>query len=331
LPGAANDRSRLPVTWRTVMAERNLLAKQKKPFIDLKRLKKSWQLYIIILLPLAFILLFHYGPMYGIQIAFKEYDVTKGIFGSSWVGLKHFNRFIGSYNFKVIVWNTVSISFFSLLFGLPVPIILAISLNECDNRKYKKFVQTVTYAPHFISMVVMVSMIILTLSLNNGIINNIIAFLGGKRINFMSKPEMFKSIYIMSGIWQGMGYGSILYLAVLTGIDPTLYEAAVIDGASRIKKIRHIDIPFLIPTIIIMLILALGQIMNVGFEKIYLMQNKLNISASETIATYIYKIGIENANFSYSAAIGFFNSVINMIMIILVNQVARKISETSLW
>lgn len=313
------------------MTERSLLAKQRRPFINLKRLKKSWQLYVIILLPLAFILLFHYGPMYGIQIAFKEYDVTKGIFGSTWVGLKHFSRFIGSYNFKVIVWNTVSISFFSLLFGLPVPIILAISLNECDNRKYKKFVQTVTYAPHFISMVVMVSMIILALSLNNGIINNIIAFFGGKRVNFMSRPEMFKSIYILSGIWQGMGYSSILYLAVLTGIDPTLYEAAVIDGASRIKKIRHIDIPFLIPTIIIMLILALGQIMNVGFEKIYLMQNKLNISASETIATYIYKIGIENANFSYSAAIGFFNSVINMVMIVLVNQVARKVSETSLW
>jgi putative aldouronate transport system permease protein len=314
------------------MTERYLsLVKQKKPFIDLKRLKKSWQLYVIISLPLAFILLFHYGPMYGIQIAFKEYDVTKGIVGSSWVGMTNFVRFIGSYNFKVIVWNTVSISFFGLLFGLPVPIILAISLNECDNRKFKKFVQTVTYAPHFISMVVMVSMVILALSLNNGIINNIIAALGGKRINFMSRPDLFKSIYIVSGIWQSMGYSSILYLAVLTGIDPTLYEAAVIDGASRIKKIRHIDLPFLIPTIIIMLILALGQIMNVGFEKIYLMQNKLNLSASETIATYIYKIGIENANFSYSAAIGLFNSVINMIMIVLVNQMARKVSETSLW
>jgi putative aldouronate transport system permease protein len=180
-------------------------------------------------------------------------------------------------------------------------------------------------------MVVMVSMVILALSLNNGIINNIIAALGGKRINFMSRPDLFKSIYIVSGIWQSMGYSSILYIAVLTGIDPTLYEAAVIDGASRIKKIRHIDLPFLIPTIIIMLILALGQIMNVGFEKIYLMQNKLNLSASETIATYIYKIGIENANFSYSAAIGLFNSVINMIMIVLVNQMARKVSETSLW
>ncbi len=305
--------------------------RRKRRGIDLKRLKKSWQLYVIIFLPLAFILLFHYGPMYGIQIAFKEYDVTKGIFGSSWVAWKHFDRFIGSYNFRNIVWNTVSISLYSLVFGLPVPIILAISLNECDSKKYKKFVQTVTYAPHFISMVVMVSMVILALSLNNGIINNIIAALGGTRINFMSKPEMFKSIYVLSGIWQNMGYSSILYLAVLTGIDPTLYEAAIIDGASRMKKIRHIDLPFLIPTIIIMLILALGQIMNVGFEKIYLMQNKLNLSASETIATYIYKIGIENANFSYSAAIGLFNSVINCVLIVLVNQVARKVSETSLW
>ncbi|MCK9253307.1 MAG: ABC transporter permease subunit [Clostridiales bacterium] len=304
---------------------------RKRKGIDLKRLKKSWQLYVIIFLPLAFILLFHYGPMYGIQIAFKEYDVTKGIFGSNWVAWKHFDRFIGSYNFRNIVWNTVSISLYSLVFGLPVPIILAISLNECDSKKYKKFVQTVTYAPHFISMVVMVSMVILALSLNNGIVNNIIAALGGTRINFMSKPEMFKSIYVLSGIWQNMGYSSILYLAVLTGIDPTLYEAAIIDGASRMKKIRHIDLPFLIPTIIIMLILALGQIMNVGFEKIYLMQNKLNLSASETIATYIYKIGIENANFSYSAAIGLFNSVINCVLIVLVNQVARKVSETSLW
>ncbi|MEA4889861.1 MAG: ABC transporter permease subunit [Clostridiaceae bacterium] len=306
-------------------------AKKSRPIIDVKRLKKSWQLYFIIFLPLAFILLFHYGPMYGIQIAFKDYDVTAGIWKSEWVGLKNFTRFIGSYNFKTIVWNTISISLYSLILGLPIPIMLAISLNECEVKWYKKLVQTVTYAPHFISMVVMVSMIILSLSLNNGIINNIVATLGGERVNFMSKPELFKTIYIISGIWQGMGYSAILYLAVLTGIDPNLYEAALIDGASRFKKIIYIDLPFLVPTIIIMLILSLGSVMNVGFEKIYLMQNKLNLSASETISTYVYKIGIENANFSYSTVISLFNSVVNMMMIIIVNYIARKVSETSLW
>ena len=314
------------------MADRaNALTTKTGSFINWKRLKKSWQLYVIVMLPLFFILLFHYGPMYGIQIAFKDYDVTAGIWASKWVGWKNFARFIGSYNFRTIVWNTISISLFSLIFGLPVPILLAISLNECDIKWFKKFVQTVTYAPHFISMVVMVSMIILALSLNNGIVNNIIAVMGGGRINFMSKPELFKTIYIVSGIWQGMGYSAILYLAVLTGVDPTLYEAALIDGANKVKKIWYIDVPFIIPTIIIMLILSLGQIMNVGFEKIFLMQNSLNLTASETISTYVYKIGIVNANFSYSAAISLFNSVVNMFLIVVVNQIARKVGETSLW
>ena len=303
----------------------------KRMRFDRKRFIKSWRLYIILLLPLSYILLFHYGPMYGIQIAFKDYDVIDGIFKSEWVGLKHFARFISTYNFWTIMKNTLLISIYSLAAGLPIPILLAISLNECNSRRYKKFVQTVTYAPHFISMVVMVSMIILSLSMNNGFINNFIALLGGERVNYLAKAEYFKTIYVFSGIWQNMGYNSIIYLAVLTGVDPTLYEAALIDGATRLKKVWYIDLPFLTPTIVIMLILALGQIMNVGFEKVFLMQNSLNLSSSEIITTYVYKLGIERADFSYSASIGLFNSLVNFSLIVAVNKIAKMIGETSLW
>lgn len=296
-----------------------------------RKMKKCWQLYIVILLPLLYIAIFHYAPMYGIQIAFRDYDVYEGILGSKWVGFDNFERFITNYKFLRIVRNTVTLSLYSLIAGMPIPIILAISLNECGSRKYKKLVQTVTYAPHFISTVVMVSMLIMFLSLNNGMLNNLIAFFGGTRTNFMAEPSMFKSIYVFSGIWQGMGYSSIIYLAALTSVDPTLYEAALIDGATRLQKIWYIDLPSILPTIVIILIMNVGQLMNVGFEKIYLMQNDLNITSSEIIATYVYKLGIERADFSYSTAISLFNSVINLLLLITVNQIARKVGETSLF
>lgn len=298
---------------------------------NLKELKKSWQLYVVVALPLLYVLLFNYGPMYGIQIAFKEYDTSLGILGSPWVGLANFKRFVTSYNFIDILMNTITISLYGLLVGMPIPILLAISLNECRGSNLKKFVQTVTYAPHFISMVVMVSMVLLYLSVNNGMINNIIAFFGGTRTNFMASPGLFKTIYVFSGVWQGMGYSSIIYLAALSGIDPTLYEAATIDGATRLHKISYIDLPSIMPTIVIMLILSLGQIMNVGFEKIYLMQNELNLRSSEIIATYVYKQGIDHADFSYSTAVSLFNSVVNMILLVSVNQIVRHFSENSLW
>ena len=303
----------------------------RRKFLDGRKLRKSWQLYVVFALPFFYILLFHYLPMYGIQLAFKEYDGTLGIWGSPWVGLDNFKRFISSYNFWQILFNTVSLSLYSLLAGLPIPILLAISLNECRFSRFKKLVQTVSYAPHFISTVVMVSMIIMALSVNNGLINNILALFHLERVNFMAEPTMFKTIYVLSGIWQGAGYSSIIYLATLSGIDPTLYEAAIIDGASKMKKIWYIDLPFLVPTMVILLILAMGGLMNVGFEKVFLMQNSLNLSSSEIIATYVYKLGIERADFSYSTAIGVFNSVINLLLIVSMNKVARKISDVSLW
>ena len=285
----------------------------------------------MIALPLAYILLFSYVPMYGVQIAFKELDPYAGILNSPWVGLANFKRFINSYNFLNILINTVTISLYGLAVGMPIPILLAVSLNECRSSKLKKLVQTVTYAPHFISMVVMVSMVLLFLSVNSGTLNNILSFFGMPRTNFMADPAIFKTIYVLSGVWQGMGYGSIIYLAALTGIDPTLYEAAVIDGATRLQKIFLIDLPCIMPTIVIMLILNLGSIMNVGFEKIYLMQNDLNIQSSEIIATYVYKQGIDRADFSYSTAVSLFNSVVNLILLVSVNQIVRRFSENSLW
>ena len=301
----------------------------KKSYWD--RLKKSWQLYVIIALPVAYVLLFSYGPMYGIQIAFKDFDPYIGIWKSPWVGIQNIKRFVTSYSFNRIIWNTISISIYGLIAGMPVPILLAISLNECSNVKLRKLVQTITYAPHFISTVVMVSMIIMFLSVNSGGLNNLITFFGGTRRNFMAEPMLFQTIYVISGIWQGMGYGSIIYLAALTSIDPTYYEAAIIDGATRIKKIFYIDLPCIAPTIIILLILNAGSLLSVGFEKIYLMQNDLNLRKSEIIATYVYKQGIDSADFSYSTAVSLFNSIVNLILLTAVNKLASIYSETSLW
>jgi putative aldouronate transport system permease protein len=293
--------------------------------------KNHWQLYLLILPPVLYITIFSYIPMYGVQIAFKDFNAIAGIHGSAWVGLKHFVNFINTYNFLVILRNTLGISVYSLLAGFPIPIILALALNEVRNQRFKKIVQMITYAPHFISTVVMVSIIIQFLSPSVGVINHIIAYLGLKRINFMAVPEYFKSLYVWSGIWQNMGYGSIIYLSALSGVSKELHEAAIIDGASRFKRILNIDIPHLIPTIIILLILNLGRLMSVGFEKIFLMQNPLNLRTSEIISTYVYKIGIEHADFSFGAAVGFFNSVCNFILLIIANKIANIVGETSLW
>lgn len=295
------------------------------------RLLKSWQLYVIFFLPLAYVLLFNYGPMYGIQIAFRDYNYIDGILGSRWVGLQHLKRFVTSYNFWQITRNTFTISLYSLIVGTPIPILFAFMLNECGSQRYKKFVQTVSYAPHFISTVVMVSMLIMFLSVNNGVLNNVRALIGGERINFIGRAADFKTIYVFSGIWQGMGYSSIIYLAALTGVDPSLYEAAYIDGANRLHKVFYIDLPSILPTITIMMILACGNLMSVGFEKIYLMQNSLNLNSSEVISTWVYKQGIEKASYSYSTVVSLFNSCVNMILLVTVNWIARRVSETSLW
>lgn len=303
--------------------------RKRHPFV--RSFKKHWELYLLVLPPVLYLLIFKYIPMFGVQIAFKNYNVVQGIWGSPWVGFKHFQAFFDSPNFWLLIKNTIGISLYSLLAGFPVPILLALALNEVRTGYFKKTVQMVTYAPHFISTVVMVSIIILMLSPHVGVVDRLFSFFGIPMTNFLGIPEYFKSIYVWSGVWQGMGYSSIIYIAALAGVDPSLYEAARMDGASRLRKIWHIDIPTLIPITVIMLILSLGSIMGVGFEKIYLMQNPLNTSASEVISTYVYKVGLIGANFSFSSAVGLFNSIINLILLVMVNFISRRVSENSLW
>lgn len=295
------------------------------------RMLKNWQLYLMFLPVLAFFLIFHYAPMYGVQIAFKDFSGAKGIMGSPWVGFKHFQRFFNSFNFGEVIWNTLSISLYSLVVGFPVPILLALMLNEVRCKWFKKTVQTVTYAPYFISTVVMVGMITLFLSPSAGIFNQARQALGLETINYMYEPKYFKTIYVITGVWQNAGWGSIIYLSALGGVDPALHEAAMVDGASRLKRIWHINLPAILPTISIMLIMNCGSLMSVGFEKIFLMMNDLNRSSAEVISTYVYKTGLLKSQYSFSAAIGLFNSVINFIMLFTVNTIVKKMDQTSLF
>jgi ABC-type polysaccharide transport system permease subunit len=307
-----------------------LVVPKKKPLI--KQMQKNWQLYLLIILPLVYLIIFKYVPMVGVQIAFKKYMPLKGMFGSPWVGFAHFQRFFKSHIFWNLMKNTLGISFYNLIIGFPFPIILALSLNYTANKSVKKSAQMITYAPYFISTVVMVGMILQMLSMR-GVVNNILSVLGLETVNFMGDESRFWSIYVWTNVWKNMGYGSIIYLAALAGIDPQLHEAATVDGATKLQGIWHIDIPGIMPTAVIMLILSVGRIMSLGFEKILLMQNSLNLGASEVIQTYVYKIGIAggSGNFSYPSAIGLFQSVINLILLISVNKIAKKVSETSLW
>ena len=292
---------------------------------------RNWTLYLMILPVIAYFIIFHYWPMYGVQIAFKNYNVAKGITGSPWAGFRHFERFFKSYHFWPLIRNTVTLSLYTLIASFPAPIILALLLNEVTNSKFKRTVQTVTYAPHFLSTVVLVGMLTTFLSPQSGIINHIIEALGGERVYFMGEPAWFKHLYVWSGVWQHTGWNAIIYLAALTSISPELHEAAIIDGASKLQRIWHINIPGILPTAIILLILNLGQIMNVGFEKVFLLQNDLNIKASDVISTYVYRTGLLGAQYSFSAAVGLFNSVINFALIIIVNSISRRITEVGLW
>lgn len=299
--------------------------------IAVRMVKKNWQLYLIILPSLLYLLIFKYVPMAGVQIAFKNYVVTKGIWGSDWIGFKHFIEFFRLPIFWRIIKNTALLSLYSLVVGFPAPIILALALNELRNGVFKRAVQLVTFAPYFISTVIMVSIIMLFLSPQLGFVHLLADKFGFPAENIMSKPEYFKTVYVLSDVWQFTGYASVIYIAALAGVDPHLYEAAKVDGASRFQRMIHIDLPSLMPTAVILLILNAGQIMNVGFEKVYLMQNAINVGASEVISTYVYKMGLVGANFSFSAAVGLFNAVVNLLLLIIVNYVARKNSETSLW
>lgn len=298
-----------------------------------KQMKKSWQLYVLLALPVIYVLVFKYYPMYGAQIAFKDYIASKGVAGSEWVGLKHFIRFFNSYEFSKLMKNTLIISLYSLLAGIPFPIILALSLNYVKNQLFKKSVQMITYAPHFISIVVMVGIVMELLDPRNGLVNMLLGQLGIEPINFMAKPEYFSSIYVWSGIWQNVGFSCIIYLAALAGVDPAQHEAAVIDGASKFQRMLHIDLPSIIPVMIILLILNTGHILDLGFEKVLLLQNPLNVRTSEVIDTFVYKVGLASQamNYSYSTAINLFKSVIGLILLILVNQMAKKAKQESLW
>jgi len=290
-------------------------------------------LYLILLVPLTYFIIFRYLPMYGAQIAFKDFNAVKGIFGSPWVGFKHFLRFFNSPQFRRVLRNTIGISVYQLAAGFPVPILLALALNNCEFRRFKKFTQMITYAPHFISTVVMVGIIIQFLSPRFGIVNMFIQLIGFEPVSFMGERQLFKTIYVFSGIWQNAGWDSIIYLAALSGIDPTLHEAAIVDGATKFQRNIYIDIRGILPTAIILLILNTGRIMNVGFQKVFLMQNALNLQASEVITTYVYKLGIASSmpNYSYAASIGLFNSLVNLFLIVSVNFLAKRTGESSLW
>ena len=297
------------------------------------RIRANWQLYLILAVPIAFFIIFHYLPMYGAQIAFREFIAVKGIWGSPWVGVDQFLKFFRSYQFARVVGNTVGIAVYTLVAGFPVPIILALLINNSEAPRFKKTAQMVTYAPHFISTVVMVGLIIQFLSPRFGAVNAVIKALGFAPILFIGEPGLFKSVFVWSGIWQEAGWGTIIFLAALASIDPTLHEAAIVDGASKLQRTWHIDLPGILPTAVVLLILRMGQLMHVSFEKVILMQNPLNLQASEVIQTYVYKIGIESnlPAYSYSAAIGLFNSVINFALIVMVNETAKRLGGTSLW
>lgn len=296
-----------------------------------KKIRKHWQLYLLVVIPLFFLITFKYVPMAGIVIAFKDFSVVKGIAGSDWVGLKYFKDFFESPNFSLLLKNTLGLSVYGLIVGFICPIILALALNEVQHARFKKFVQTITYAPYFISTVIMVSIIILFLSPNTGIVNHILGLFGIEPINFLGNPSYFESIYVWSDVWQNTGYATIIYLAALAGVDTQLYEAAKVDGANRFQKIWNVDLPGIFPIIIVLLILNVGSIMSLGFEKIYLLQNPLNTNSSEVISTYVYKVGLLGANFSFASAVGLFNSIVNFILIFTANKISKRFSSSSLW
>jgi len=296
-----------------------------------KKLLNNFDLYLFVLPGIIITIIFHYVPLYGVQIAFRDFSARKGIWASPWIGMEHFHRFFESASFGMVLWNTLSLSFYSLIAGFPIPIILALMLNSFKHKRYRKVIQTVTYAPNFISTVVMCGMLMLFLSPRIGVVNNIIGLFGIEPINYMGEQSMWRHIYVWSGVWQAAGWNSVIYFAALSGVSPEYHEAAVVDGASKLQRMLFVDLPFLVPVVTILLILNCGSILSIGFEKAYLLQNPLNLNVSEIISTYVYKVGMLDNDISFSSAIGLFNSVINAILLISVNWISRKVSENSLW
>jgi len=296
-----------------------------------RSLRRHWQLYLLLVVTLAYFVIFKYIPIVNAVIAFKDYSPIKGPWGSDWVGFKNFELFFQNPVFWTLVKNTFFLAAYTVLASFPIPIVLPIALNEIRNGRFKKTVQLVTYAPYFISTVVVVSMTILVLSPRLGFVNDAIGLFGVPQIDFLGKPDYFRHIYVWSDVWQTTGYSAVIYLAALSGIDPALHESARIDGASRPQRIRHVDIPGIMPTAVIILVLGVGNIMSIGFEKAFLLQNPLNQAQSEIIATYVYKTGLLNADFSMATAIGLFNSVVNLFLLLGVNFVAKRITGNGLW
>ena len=310
------------------MKKKNAAPKHKQSF--LAGVKESKALYLLMLPSVIIFLLFTYYPMYGVIIAFKNFTPADGIFGSEWVGLQNFIQYFNSYQFGLTIRNTIVISLYTILVTFPLPIALALMCNQIRAKKFKKFFQVSTYLPHFISTVVMCGMLILFLSPSTGIISKLVGLVGFQLPNLMGSAAAFPHIYVWSEAWQHVGWDSILYIATLSSVDPSLYEAATMDGAGKWKKMLHVDVPALMPTVTIMLILRMGSVMSVGFEKVYLLQNTLNSSTSEIISTYVYKMGLISNQYSLSSAIGLFNNVINLALLLLVNAISKKISDTSL-
>jgi len=299
----------------------------KKIRLDFKR---NYPIYVLFVPVLAFYLIFNYGPIYGLIIAFKDYYPTRGIWGSAWVGLDNFKRFVNSVYFTRVLTNTLKISIYEIIFGFPAPIIFALLLNEIRNGGFKRVIQTVTYLPHFISTMVICG-IILDFSLKGGLLNDVIAFFGGERKDLFMQPNLFRPIYVGSGIWQSVGWGSIIYLSALTSIDSELYEASYIDGANRWKQAIHITLPGIVPTITILFILKIGGLMNVGFEKIFLLYNPTIYDVADVISTFNYRKGLIDFDYSFSTAVGLFNSAINIILLLVANAISKRVTENSLW
>ncbi|MCI2128498.1 MAG: ABC transporter permease subunit [Sphaerochaeta sp.] len=288
-------------------------------------------LFLLMAIPFAWYIIFKYVPMYGVQLAFKRYNPALGITRSPWVGLKYFRQFFHSYYFGTLLWNTLSLSLFQMLIGFPLPIILALMINEIHVRPYQKLVQNVTYIPHFLSTVVVVSMLNLFCDPTYGIFNKYLGLFGVPATDYMAKPNAFQTLYVFSNVWQNMGFNSIIYIAVLSSLNQDMYEAAMIDGCSRFKQMIYISLPALLPTIMILFVMRVGSLMNIGFEKVLLMQNPVNMSRSNVIATFVYTNGIQQGEFSYSTAIGLFNSLTNFVLLFGANRFSKKLTGSSLW
>lgn len=314
-----------------MLSKKNSIKAKNNTKRTLKQIRNQYDLYLLFLIPFVWYLIFMYGPMYGLQIAFKQYNPTLGITASPWAGMKYFQQFFDSYYFTQLLSNTVILSLYQMLLGFPIPIILALIINELKIPFFKKTVQNITYIPYFLSIVVICSMLRLFSNPDYGLFNQFLGLFGIPGTDFFASSSYFRTLYVFSGVWQNMGFNSIIYIAALASIDPTYYEAADLDGASRIRKIWHVSLPCILPTIIILFILRIGSIMTVGYEKVYLMQNSVNLDTAEVISTFIYKNGIQKGQFSYSAAVGIFNSIINFIFLICANFLSKKVAKTSLW